>query len=237
MGYVEDLFNPAAGLDAMIPVLLGVFDAIVPWFAGLMALIALGMVIYRSLDRFRSEHTSFTAPIARIRLEEEWQAVVEQHESLLRQYLHAETDWDMLFNYPALIDVTVPSTSRMISAMHEAGQLSRSFPAAEITDTTNIASLQYPRAVAQFQLAWDQAEAYARKAGQSMLPAADRKTIREIRICLDMAEDPAASSQERLLAARRARSLMDSLTSLNVPLKALDAIESVQRLSIEAAAR
>ncbi|WP_433673947.1 hypothetical protein [Microbacterium gorillae] len=202
-----------------------------------MALIALGMVIYRSLDRFRSEHTSFTAPIARIRLEEEWQAVVEQHESLLRQYLHAETDWDMLFNYPALIDVTVPSTSRMISAMHEAGQLSRSFPAAEITDTTNIASLQYPRAVAQFQLAWDQAEAYARKAGQSMLPAADRKTIREIRICLDMAEDPAASSQERLLAARRARSLMDSLTSLNVPLKALDAIESVQRLSIEAAAR
>ncbi|WP_017831584.1 hypothetical protein [Microbacterium sp. UCD-TDU] len=86
-----------------------------------------------------------------------------------------------------------------------------------------------------FARAWDIAERHARRVGQKNVPLAERKTIKEIRTLLDIAENSAASQTERNLAYRRAQKLIEGLSSIHVPQSLMAQLEESHRLMLTAA--
>lgn len=162
-----------------------------------------------------------------------WEAVITRHQRLTRRYLESETDWDMLFSYPALQDVSVPETSAMIHAMLTANDSDPSQPDS-LTEVSDLSDYSYVRAVNNFDTAWQRALENATKIGQSGIPRQERKTIKQIRTLLNLAENAGATPAERELAYSRAQLLIKTLTSITVPAKVMAAIESSQRLAIEA---
>lgn len=172
--------------------------------------------------------------VASQRLATAWQAFHDQHNELLRKILHSETDWDSLFFTPALTDPNVPQTYSMLRAMRAANTLRDTVGElpSELTPDTDLTRLPYPRAVEVFALAWDLAERNARRLGQKGIPKEERKTIREIRTLLDIAENSAASESERNLAYRRAQSLIKSLESIHIPPQTIAQLEERHALML-----
>lgn len=164
-----------------------------------------------------------------------WASFQDLHQTLLKRALDAETDWDSLFFTPALTDPSVPETAAMWEAMRTAGMLrdtEGTLPTG-LPEDTDIAGLPYPRAVAAFDAAWEAAKRHAIRVGQAGIPAADRKTIKQVRGLLDLAENGAASSTERDLAYRRIRALISKLTSVRVPERATAALEQKHLRALE----
>lgn len=163
-----------------------------------------------------------------------WKTFHDRHNELLRKLLHSETDWDSLFFTPALTDPTVPQTYAMLRAMRAANTLRDT--AGELPTNlgpdVDLTRLPYPRAVEEFALAWDAAERHARRIGQKGIPSAERKLIKQIRTFLDMAENSAASQNERNLAYRRAQSLIESLETIHVPAQAIAQLEERHQLML-----
>lgn len=171
------------------------------------------------------------------RLTAAWQTFRDRHDELLRKITHAETDWDSLFFTPALTDPNIDQTHRMLLAMRTANTLrdtAGDLPSGLAADA-DLTTIAYPRAVEAFARAWDIAERHARRVGQKNVPLAERKTIKEIRTLLDIAENSAASQTERNLAYRRAQKLIESLNSIHVPQSRMAQLEESQRLMLTAA--
>lgn len=163
-----------------------------------------------------------------------WDAVVANHQRLKKLYLESETDWDMLFSYPALQDVSVPETSALVHALMTADDCDPAQPDS-LTEVSDLSDYSYVRAVNKLATAWKRALENAQKIGQSGIPREERKTIKQIRNLLNLAENSGATPSERELAYSRAQLLMKTLTSVTVPPALMIAIESGQRLAIEAA--
>lgn len=171
----------------------------------------------------------------RERLTAAWQLIHDLHDELLQNVFHSETNWDSLFFHPALTDPNVPETYRMLLAMRAAGVLrdtAGELPIA-LSEDTDLLELPYPKAVVEFNLAWDAAERNARRLGQKGIPVAERTLIKEIRTLLDLAENSAASQTERSLSYRRALKLIESLESVHVPPRAVAQLEGRQKLAVE----
>ncbi|WP_449406923.1 hypothetical protein [Microbacterium maritypicum] len=170
------------------------------------------------------------------RLSAGWQTFRDRHDELLRKITHAETDWDSLFFTPALTDPNVDQTHRMLLAMRTANTLrdtAGGLPSGLAADA-DLTALAYPRAVEAFARAWDIAERHARRVGQKSVPLAERKTIKEIRTLLDIAENSTASQTERNLAYRRAQKLIASLNSIHVPQSLMAQLEESHRFMLTA---
>ena len=164
-----------------------------------------------------------------------WQKIVDRHAAVREKHLHAETDWDTLFLYPAINDASVPSTLRMLQAMRAASLVSDKPPASLSTDT-DISALPYPKLVDKLEMAWDEAWNHARKVGQRSLPLKEKKLITQIRQLLRTAENAGSSPTEVELAYKRINDLVAQLEVVRLPEKATQAIEQHQRLAIEAGA-
>ncbi|AUG29451.1 MULTISPECIES: hypothetical protein [Microbacterium] len=202
-----------------------------------VALIALSShVTGRARRSIRASRTqAATERATRDRLTAAWQGFHDRHDELLRKILHSETNWDSLFFHPALTDPNVPETYRMLLAMRAAGVLrdtAGELPIA-LSEDTDLLELPYPKAVVEFNLAWDAAERNARRLGQKGIPVAERTLIKEIRTLLDLAENSAASQTERSLSYRRALKLIESLESVHVPPRAVAQLEGRQKLAVE----
>lgn len=202
--------------------------------AGLICLVVLARVITTVIRRSRTARAE--AKEARDRITQAWQGFHDHHNELLRKILHAETDWDALFFTPALSDPNVPQTHAMLRAMRVANTLrdTSGLLPRSITPDTDVTRLPYARSVNDFALAWDTAERHARQVGQKGIPLPERKTLKEIRTLLDIAENSAASPTERTLAYRRAQSLLEGLESVHIPAKVLAQLEEQQRLMLTA---
>ena len=202
----------------------------------LLGVIVVAFVVYvivkriaRDLAKARAVKAARLAREAR--LDRKWQEIVDRHRDLEKRFLEAETDWDMLFNYPALTDVTVPTTAAMVRAMQAAADADSHRPE-DLDETTDLSMLPYPRAVTEFGMKWDAALRYAKKIGQSGIPKEERKQIEQIRALLALAENSGASESERRVAYERAHVLIKKLQSITLPAKAVAAIEEHTRLSL-----
>lgn len=207
------------------------------WFI-LGAIVVAVFVIFAVLFLTRAGRKEARARLERRAIEDEfasrWLAVKDLHQKMLRKITHAETDWDTLFFMPALSDMGVPATRKLYDAYREAENASDAIPRTPVDD---ISVLAYPKAVYAFQAAWDAAEREARRIGQSRLTREERKTIKEIKNLLAIAENSAASPNEREIAYRRVQNLVKTLTQIVLPQAALAAIEAglTKTLEIEAA--
>lgn len=210
------------------------FETVLVVLIGLAVLVALCLIAMRILQK-QNEMKRIRDELRedRERAEKAWAVYTDKHAALKKKLLHAETDWDSLFERPALTDPSVPETAAMLRAMREADQLDPSLPL-RIKDGDDLGSLPYPRAVLRYETTWERAVVNAKKIGQSAIPAEERKKIRLVRNLLRMAESPGGNPNEREAAYARAQALLKELRHIVLPPAALQAIEQRTLLAIEA---
>lgn len=171
----------------------------------------------------------------RRRLEEAWTRWTDRHQAIKEKVLTAETDWDMIFSYPCLSDATVPQTRDLHRAMRSVDHADNDMPTG-LDETTDIASLPYPKKVLAAEEAWEAAFSFAKRTGQKLLPREERKTIEQIVKLLHLARDSGGSPSERDVAYARAQKLIAGLRVFKMPEKALAVLTHEQRLMLEAPA-
>lgn len=167
------------------------------------------------------------------RIAAHWAKITDLHAELKRRVVDAETDWDMLFDMPALSDVSYRQTRALHRAMRDAENAAITMPDGFTADTP-LSGIPYVKKVRAFQSAWDAAYTFAKKLGTAKLPAAEIRTIARIRTLLILAEGSGASEHERATAYDQIRKLLGDLRVVQLPPRALDAIEARRVLAITA---
>lgn len=113
----------------------------------------------------------------RARIEARWVTITDLHAELKRKVADAETDWDTLFDLPALSDVSHRPTRALHRAMREAenavAPMSPGFD-----EHTPMDRIPYVKEVHAFEDAWEAALAHARKVGTSKRPEKERSCAR-----------------------------------------------------------
>lgn len=206
------------------------------WLLPLALATLAGMyLLTRKIRIDRAAHKTASAEKARIeeRVAGRWNGVKELHQLYVQKYMDAETDWDMLFSYPALQDSSVPQTAAMVRAMVKAGQIDDTQPST-LTEDSDLSQHSYSQAVNAFADAWHEAYEHAKKVGQTGITNEERKIIALIRQLLSLAENSAAAPNERSMAYIRAQKLIKTLQNVTIPASALLQIEQHQRLMLEA---
>lgn len=169
----------------------------------------------------------------RARIDARWATITDLHEQLKRRVVEAETDWDTLFSLPALTDVSFRQTRALHRAMRDAENAVIPMPAG-FDERTAMDKIPYVKKVHAFEDAWKIALSNAQKVGTSKLPSDEQNTIKRIRQLLIMAEGTGASEHERANAYRQIRKLVGELRVLQLPTRAIAAIESQRLLAITA---
>lgn len=162
-----------------------------------------------------------------------WQEFVDLHETLRAKALDAETNWDVLFFYPAINDPSEPTTRRMLTALDLARKTS-AVPPANLSLDSDIPAMSYPKAVTAFELAWNNAWAHAKKTKQSSLTREERKTVNLIMRTLKQAQGT-TSEAEKELCFSRIDKLISQLTTVRVPEQAKQLLAEERRQAITAA--
>ncbi|ALG27801.1 hypothetical protein AOZ07_01490 [Glutamicibacter halophytocola] len=160
-----------------------------------------------------------------------WQTVIDRHEAMRLNVLKAETDWDMLFDLPALTDIKIRATSRLYHAMRDAENTIPGMPT-KFNLYTDLNTLPYPKAVRAFEDAWEAAYANAQRISTTKIPAKEQKTIQRIRALLTLAEGAGATDHERHTAYTQIHKMLGDLKTIKVPKRARLHIEEKQRLAL-----
>lgn len=161
-----------------------------------------------------------------------WQKFVDRHHALKTKALEIETDWDMLFSYPTLVDASVPQMLAFHRALSKLDSASNIAPAG-INLSMEISELPYPKLVAEAEVAWNVAWSFAKRTGLKLIPRAERKKLDQIAKLLKLARSSGGSDHERSLAYGQIRKLIDGLEFVKVPEPALKSIGTESRRMIE----
>lgn len=196
---------------------------------GLVFAIAKTRSVRRDLEERRS-----AAAAERLKALAIWNRSVDLHRGLSAKALSIETDWNMIFSYPALLDSSIPATRDFHRLLKIADGLSPEAPA-HISLSTDIPSLPYPKAVTQADSAWTAAWSFAQRTGLKLIPRAERKKLDQIERLLKLARS-GGSEHERSVAYGRVAKLIGELQFVKAPEAALKSIDSHRRAMIEAPA-
>ena len=167
------------------------------------------------------------------RIEARWGRITELHAELKRRVAEAETNWDTLFDLPALSDVSFRQTRALHRAMRDAENTVEPMPS-DFNEYSPMDRIPYVKKVHAFHDAWEAALANARKVGISRLPADELRTIKRIRLLLKMAEGSGASDNERRTAYAQIRTLLGELHVVQIPREAVLAVDTGRRLALPA---
>ncbi len=140
----------------------------------------------------------------------EVEAVTAAHDAVNRKWLDYELDVGKLIDYPLMTDVREPLTVAFLRAKRAADALRPAAP-----DTLSAADFaEYRSAVNDYDVAFQVAEAEARRLKDSAFTGPERQRLARARKLLALALDDAASPAERQTAYRRARRELDGLIVL-----------------------
>ena len=134
-----------------------------------------------------------------------WRRATQRHDAVLLSYAPYEVDPHMVMRYPAITDVSCPSTATFVEALGDASTLRT----ADYPFSTSL-SRAYRDAVGTLEVAWSAAERYARNVELDLLQPEDRKRLLHARKLLAHAEG-AASDAERATYFHQVKVLMDDL--------------------------
>ncbi|MFK0294797.1 hypothetical protein ACIQU6_30595 [Streptomyces sp. NPDC090442] len=153
-------------------------------------------------------------------------AVEARHDAVREEYGAFQSDILAVLERPALADVTVPTTARLIHALAAADD------ARAADRTTDEGAGAYQRAVTELEMAWTSAAEHARKTGLRTLPPRERKAIEQARKLLSTALADGGTEHERRHAYEHARKLLDEATTVTIPRQATAALEATARPSL-----
>lgn len=206
---------------------------------GIIIVVAIMLVIaymmIKSITKSRAHRKQLEEQQAA--LAEKWDQFTQRANRVRAKLYEAETDWDMLFSFPAITDISVPATAKLHAALRNLDSVGSDIPLSLKNDpekTDKILEYAYPKSVLALESAWQAAFAHARLVGQSVLPAEERETVREIQQLLKTALDSGASEHERDMFYRRAQKLIKTLRHVTVPDRAFSVLEGRTRLMIAA---
>ena len=206
---------------------------------GIIIVVAIMLVIaymmIKSITKSRAHRKQLEEQQAA--LAEKWDQFTQRANRVRAKLYEAETDWDMLFSFPAITDISVPATAKLHAALRSLDSVGSDIPLSLKNDpekTDKILEYAYPKSVLALESAWQAAFAHARLVGQSVLPAEERETVREIQQLLKTALDSGASEHERDMFYRRAQKLIKTLRHVTVPDRAFSVLEGRTRLMIAA---
>jgi hypothetical protein len=151
----------------------------------------------------------------------ELKKVIEQHSQTDARWLEYEIDIAKLLDFPLMTDMRNPLTMEFHKARRRADLLRPEN--AEDLDGDREAQLEYRDAVHDYTTAFDVAETEAVRLRRSTFSAQDQQRIARAQNLLRLAEDDAATPQERHTAYTRAQVELDGILVL----------PSVTRASIE----
>jgi hypothetical protein len=151
----------------------------------------------------------------------ELKKVIEQHSQTDARWLEYEIDIAKLLDFPLMTDMRNPLTMEFHKARRRADLL-RPENAGDL-DGDREAQLEYRDAVHDYTTAFDVAETEAVRLRRSTFSAQDQQRIARAQNLLRLAEDDAATPQERHTAYTRAQVELDGILVL----------PSVTRASIE----
>lgn len=221
--------------------------AVLPDFSGFWTIlgvaggvIGLGLLITGlifAVHKTRSARQEFQSRRAEAAAERQralavWGRYGDLHRGLSAKALSIETDWNMIFSYPALLDSSIPATREFHRLLKVADGLSPEAPA-HISLSTDIPSLPYPKAVTEADGAWTAAWSFAKRTGTKLIPRAERKKLDQIEKLLKLARN-GGSEHERSVAYDRASKLIGELQFVRIPEVALKSLGAERRLMIEA---
>ncbi|MER0476946.1 hypothetical protein ABR737_01005 [Streptomyces sp. Edi2] len=141
-----------------------------------------------------------------------------RHDRVLDAYAAFTTDVLAVLDRPALGDVTVPETERLIRAL-EAAREARADSRSD-----------YRTALWELEIAWTSADRHARKQGTTLLPRHERRAVEQARLLLATALDEDGNSHERQLAYHRAMRLIGHI--IDVPKEAVAVLSERACLSL-----
>ncbi|WP_157856111.1 hypothetical protein [Actinacidiphila yeochonensis] len=187
----------------------------IPWtplLAGLGSLAVLALLGGLAIA-LRAQHRRRTA-------ERQRRADLEtRHDTVRDAYADFTTDILAVLDRPALSNITVPQTERLILAL-DAARDARSTP-----DTTN-----YRACVIELEIAWKAADQHARKAGTAHLAPHEQRAIQQARALLATALDNAGNTHERHAAYQKAIKIINNI--IEIPHEAATAIETATRYAL-----
>lgn len=170
----------------------------------------------------------------------QWDEFVSRASDIKTKVILMESDIDTLLRYPALADTSLPAIGAFWESFSAMNQADSSFPEAQMRtlERLEVASLDYPYRVAECARLLEEAYACARRVGQDVLGAEERRTLDKVSQMLDLVRDRGASENERVVAYRRASRLLEGLAGKDVPGRLPDmltsALESATPILIQA---
>lgn len=141
----------------------------------------------------------------------QWKDYVERFEKTKRKVAQAEMDWNMIFDLPALRDPSVDVTHRMHVALRDASIALDGVVLPKGATTTEVEAMAFPKAVIEFERAWEVAYNNAVHVGQSFLSAEEREVLTKMKHLVALATNGGATDAERVLAYQRIQALSKRL--------------------------
>jgi len=170
----------------------------------------------------------------------QWDEYVSRASDIKTRVILMESDIDTLLRYPALADTSLPAIGAFWESFSAMNQADSSFPEAQMRtlERLEVASLGYPYRVTECARLLEEAYACARRIGQDVIGAEERRTLDKVSQMLDLVRDRGASENERVVAYKRASRLLEGLAGKDVPNRLPDmltsALESATPILIQA---
>ena len=170
----------------------------------------------------------------------QWGEYVSKASDIKTRVILMESDIDTLLRYPALADTSLPAIGAFWESFSVMVEADSSFPEAQMRtlERLEVASLDYPYKVAECARLLEEAYACARRVGQDVIGAEERRTLDKVSQMLDLVRDRGASENERVVAYKRASRLLEGLAGKDVPNRLPDmltsALESATPILIQA---
>lgn len=161
---------------------------------------------------------------------EKWQALVNRHDTVRKNWAIYELDPMMMLDYPVLSDMSEKVTAELHIALRKARDLKPS-------NLGNVAHQEangslYQEAVLNAEHAFNVAVSEAKKVQWSKFSAMEQKRLTTAKNLLSLAMDSGASEFERQAAYKRLQKEISGL--INLPTSSLVAIEDATKVMIEA---
>jgi hypothetical protein len=159
--------------------------------------------------RTRNNNASYRREVAKL---------VAEHDRTDARWLDYEVDIAKLLDFPMMTDMRNPLTVGFHKAKRQAELLRPERPENLVSDRT--AQLEYRDAVHEYITAFEIAEAEAIRRRRSDFSADDQQRLARAQNLLQLAQDSAATLQERQNAYARASKELDGLIVLPAPARA-----------------
>lgn len=162
-----------------------------------------------------------------------WTETALTHDRVIDQWSEIITDPLQALTHAALFDVTQPRTAAFIEAYGAAADFralhGTTWPGPE-HGPQHLAD--YLPLVRRAHTTWEEARRYTERTGWSWLPETEATAARRAAGLLAVAADENATFHERAAAAKKAASLLESVTSFLLPAATLAAIDTAARPAI-----